>query len=100
MQKKTERLVRGSLELMREAGAFSNEEFEQLSKKFEKCDGDKILVTREEAGAMLSVSPMTIIRLQRTGTLPTVRVSSGTVRIPIDAVRDLASKGVKARAGR
>jgi excisionase family DNA binding protein len=44
------------------------------------------LLTREEVMALLKISRSTLIRLQRSGTLATIRLTHQLVRIPRSAV--------------
>ena len=50
------------------------------------------LISVNEAAVRLGLSPLTVRRLIRRGTLPHVRPTGRTVRVPEDAVEALAKR--------
>jgi excisionase family DNA binding protein len=60
---------------------------------------DKVLLRPAEAARALSVSRSKAYQMIKDGTLRSVRLGNRSVRVPVDAVRELASGSADRTAG-
>jgi excisionase family DNA binding protein len=96
MNPKTKNLVRDAIGLLAQAGAVTQKEFNYLTERMEgACP---VLMTRAEAASTLNISSRTVMRLMKSGILPTVKTTSTAVRIPRESVMAFAQTGIKGGA--
>ena len=93
MNPKTMNLVRGAINLLAQAGALSQQEFNNLTETMNGA-ARPLLMTRAEAACILNISTRTIMRLMKSGILPTIKTTSTSVRIPRASVLEFAKTGM------
>ena len=71
----------------------SQEEFDDFPKGMEEA-ASPVLMTRAEAASILNVSTRTVMRLMKSGILPTVKTTPTSVRIPRESVLAFAKTGM------
>lgn len=97
MNPKTKNLVRGAINLLAQAGALSQQEFNNLTETMNGA-ASPVLMTRAEAASTLNISSRTVMRLMKRGILPTIKTTPTSVRIPRQSVIEFAQTGIKGGA--